>query len=76
MTQHPRAEGNARSAHNSVTNIALAPRRGGSGIGEAFARRLRNPKRRRAAPEGSTALRGELGDDSRTPTLRAGRGGG
>ena len=34
-----------------------------------------SPKRRRAAPEGSTALRRVLGDTSRTTTLRARRGG-
>ena len=34
---------------------------------------LPRPKRRRAAPEGSTTLRGVLGDDSRTTTLRARR---
>ena len=48
-TQRPRAEGQRTIQPSLGITLALAPRRGGSGIGEAFVRRLRNPKRRRAA---------------------------
>ena len=75
MTQRPRAEGRRTIQPSLGTSLALPLGAGGSGIVEAFATRFRDPKRRRAAPEGSTTLRGELGDTSRTTTLRARLGG-
>ena len=72
-TQRPRAEGQRTIQPTLGTTLALAPRRGGSGIGEAFVRRLRNPTRRRAALLGQRPSGDEYGDDSRTTPQKARR---
>ena len=74
-SQRPRAEGRRIIQPSLGIALALAPRRGGSGIGEAFVRRLRNPKRRRAALLGQRPSGDEYGDDSRTTPQKARRGG-
>ena len=43
-TQRPRAEGQRTIQPTLGTTLALAPRRGGSGIGKAFAKRLTSPQ--------------------------------
>ena len=64
--QRPRAEGQRTIQPTLGTTLALAPRRGGSGIGKAFEKRLPSPKRRRAAPDGEPS-------EARVPRLPCNR---
>ena len=67
------------ATHNSPAlgdNFAKPLGAGESGVVEAFVRRLRNPKRRRAAPVGATTKLGQIGGlfSHNAPTGEARRG--